>query len=622
MVIKVDLKENRENFFSSHLKKMLGAPPHIYLLFFVINLFAINTAYILCLNKDFPIVGHDYRALVPQMLDTAIHYRLNGLTIQWYSPSFGGGLPAFPNPNNSQFSILEILPIWIHPWLSVNISSIFYISIGFIACFFLLRRVLKFHRTSSLLGAIFFSLNGQMMQILGAGHMNHLPLPLLPVFLLILLDASVHPGISGLLLGLCAAILLHQAAYLPIIIFCIAILITLPLIHLLKPGTFSLRRIFSVSVLGGLVTLLISASKIAAVYSYMRFFPRPVLDNVTDQPISGLIGILLQLLGTMTLRPVLALAGLDPSAMISMMRAATGNHLFGYWEFDMSVSPVVFGILVIGAYFLLRNYHRFAGKLRLQKRWLAVLLFLGFTWLGIEFSLVKGYILPILKDLPVLSSLHLSIRSTSAFIFPLCLTAAYFHNRFTNGLKGRHALQIFILINILTLVPLAAFFDDKYNLQGRYYDILPSIRIHEKILDGKIPDVTAIDAKADETQAIEQGVSNLALYEPLFGYNLEYYHPEIKPGPIMSFSDGYLNMTDPTGLIFPEVNGTRIFERIKVGDVGNLVLFVKHRQPAWKIPTYQMILDQVSLWAFIICLGAIAAYISRNLYKSYKNTAD
>jgi hypothetical protein len=62
---------------------------------------------ILIMNKDYPFVGPDYRYFIPRLIDTNLHMRINGPGIQWYTPSFGGGLPAFANPQNIEYSIVQ-----------------------------------------------------------------------------------------------------------------------------------------------------------------------------------------------------------------------------------------------------------------------------------------------------------------------------------------------------------------------------------------------------------------------------------------------------------------------------------------------------------------------------------
>jgi len=36
------------------------------------------------------LAGSDYGLALPGLLDSALHFRLNGLTIQWYTPTLGG----------------------------------------------------------------------------------------------------------------------------------------------------------------------------------------------------------------------------------------------------------------------------------------------------------------------------------------------------------------------------------------------------------------------------------------------------------------------------------------------------------------------------------------------------
>src|ERR1051325_8802100 len=78
---------------------------------------------ILIMNKDYPFVGHDYRYFIPRLIDTDLHISLNGLSIQWYTPSFGGGLPAFPNPQHIEYSIVQLLSIPFSPWLAILLST-------------------------------------------------------------------------------------------------------------------------------------------------------------------------------------------------------------------------------------------------------------------------------------------------------------------------------------------------------------------------------------------------------------------------------------------------------------------------------------------------------------------
>lgn len=127
--------------------------------------------------------------------------------------------------------------------------------------------------------------------------------------------------------------------------------------------------------------------------------------------------------------------------------------------------------------------------------------------------------------------------------------------------------------------------------------------------------VTAISDKESNTQALQKGLSNLNLYDPIFGYSLENFHPEIKAGSIWDVSDGYFNMTNPSGYVFPESNNTRPFERIRVQDREKLVAFADHYQPEWEIPVYQKVCN----WISALTLAFVALFLGVYSFRALQN---
>jgi hypothetical protein len=558
------------------------------------NLVAINLVVIWFLNLSYPMVGHDYGLTIPSMLDIYLHYHVNGLSIQWYTPSFGGGLPAFPDPNNGQFSLLALLPLLITPWQAVIISSIFYISIGGIASYYLFNRVLKLHWTSSILGMIFFSANGFMMQRIAVGHLGYQTFPVIALLVVTLIDPKIPRMIAGLIFSLLVAMVIHQSGYFLIVVFGLSLLIILPMIYLINSMLFSWKRILIVLSFGGIAALIYSASKLAAVFAFMRYFPRQIADSYPSVGyLQGLLGILFQFLGTMNLAPLYKLIGIDPALLQNLMISVTGAQ-YGYWEFDMSLSPVVFGIIIIGAYGIFRTPKGYKKTVFNDKKWIAWLLLLLFTWITFEFILAKGLIYPLLQKLPLLSSLHVNPRFAAALLFPLALSAAIFYNRWAAKWSGRKSVLVFVVMNLFTLIPLSAYFMIKEDLQNRSYDLSSSWEIYNLIRSGDDLTITGIVSGVGNTDALILHQSNLQPYYPVFGYRLENFHPEIVPGSIWYISDGYYNMTNPSGYVFPELNETRPFERIPINQKDKLEAFASHRQPDWKIPLYQQILDWVS----------------------------
>src|SRR5512146_2302551 len=90
-------------------------------------------------NLRFPLVGQDYKYIVPRLIDTYLHYKINGLSIQWYTPSFGGGLPAYPNPQHIQFSLTQLLTGFVNPWAALLITIFFMALAGFLGAYYLLK---------------------------------------------------------------------------------------------------------------------------------------------------------------------------------------------------------------------------------------------------------------------------------------------------------------------------------------------------------------------------------------------------------------------------------------------------------------------------------------------------
>lgn len=136
------------------------------------------------------------------------------------------------------------------------------------------------------------------------------------------------------------------------------------------------------------------------------------------------------------------------------------------------------------------------------------------------------------------------------------------------------------------------------------YDIAGPQRVYEEIQAGDSFEITGIGRpEGNNTGALLYRTSNLNLYEPVFGFELENFHPQVTEGSVWNDSDGFYNMTNPIGYVYPELNNSQPFERFRVEDRKTLELFVKHIQPEWKIPGYQKALDWISGIAFVATLA-------------------
>jgi hypothetical protein len=583
------------------------------LVLIILNLVVVCWAMIRFMTLKYPIVGRDYSQFLPWILDSYLHFRINGLSIQWYTPSFGGGQPAYPNPQNVQFSIWTALTALIQPFQAVVISAIISIVMGGIATYYLLRRVFNLHWTSSILGMVFLAANGFMMQRLAVGHITFHAFPMITFLLVLLLDPSIPKAIACLIFSLVVALLVQQGSFFLIVIFGLSFLIVLPLTYIYRPAVVSLKRIFFILTFGGGITLLISLSKFSAVYSFMRFFPRQIADRYETTIFNSILGVFMQLLGTMNLVPIFKLIGANPSLLPEYIIDFSMAKEYGWWEFDMSLSPVVFGILIVGVFGLIRNAKIKVKASLSERKWIAWILLIAFTWLTIEFTLSKGLIYPLLQRLPILSSLHVNPRFAAAFMLPLVICAAFIYDGWITQWTNKKTISVFILLNILTLIPMSAFFILKRDLQDRNYNVSLSEMVYSTIRSGDPLTITGIVDNEDEMVALQLHESNLRPYEPVFGYDLENLHLEIHVGSIWDISDGYFNMTNPSSYVFPAINDTRAFERIPVSEREKLLVFASHRQADWKIPLYQKIADWVSGVSIGIVVALLATWGVGNL---------
>jgi hypothetical protein len=116
-------------------------------------------------------------------------------------------------------------------------------------------------------------------------------------------------------------------------------------------------------------------------------------------------------------------------------------------------------------------------------------------------------------------------------------------------------------------------------------------------------------ANIGDWDVFSERASSYRPYEPLFGYSLETFNATVHIGSVFEENNGYFNMTNPVSLVFPEINNSYPFERIKTSERGKLDVFIQRGQPGWKIPKIQKILDIISLIAVIFSLGLIFTHL-------------
>jgi hypothetical protein len=557
---------------------------------------------LLLMNRDYPWVGHDYAYFIPHIIDTVLHVRINGLTIQWYTPSFGGGLPGFPNPQHMQYSIVQLLALWMQPWTAVLVSTAFVSLVGYYFFYKFLNERLELDWRASLLGGMFFLGNGFYIEHLIAGQMGYQLFPLVAIVLCALTDPRGKYIYNGAIVAVVIVLMIFQAGFYLIVILVLSLGIALPLLHLYKPELLNSRHMAITMISAVILATAISISKLYAVAAFMSHFPRQVFDVYNIGLFQAGMGIVAQLLGVMMLQPLLVFSGQNPELLSGALANITGAR-YGIWETDRGLSPVLIICLFTGLASAIARFRRNPTFTFKRSSPISIILLALSLWVTIEMTLARGMIYLVTKQLPILSSLHVNVRFTTAFILPLIIVGTFqLHRFFLNRSKPSY----FAALILLTIVSLFSYFTLPKDIHSREFNAGRSSGTYEKIRSGGTFPVTHIEAINPRVGFVESA-SSIMPYEPIFGYRLEEFKPHIHLGSVFEEDHGYFNMTNPESLVFPELNGLQPFEKFKVSERDQLQAFLERGQRQWNIPAAQRILSTVSLLALLWSAGILLA---------------
>jgi len=230
-------------------------------------------------------------------------------------------------------------------------------------------------------------------------------------------------------------------------------------------------------------------------------------------------------------------------------------------------------------------------------------------WLTTEFRLAEGLVYPTIRTLPILRSLHVNFRFASAYIFPLAVFSALAFDRFQGKIQPRLQTAAFASLVLISVLPLANYFVIPTKMYNFTYNVGNSQTLYSRILSGERFPVEQNADGVDGVTATLSHSSDLYPYEAIFGYFLEDFNPQTKVGSIWIEENGYFNMTNPSGMVYPTENNAVPFERIKTSDRNNLEVFANRHQPDWERPLVQKILDGL-MWVSLIAVIAICFTLS------------
>ena len=325
-------------------------------------------------NAGYPLVGHDYRLFLTRLLDSHLYYKANGLGIEWYTPNFGGGLPAYPNPLQMQFSLPQLVTWFVNPYDAIFISTAIYIAIGFLFTCLFLNKVLGLKPFSAILGADFFLINGFLIERVG-GRSRQFP------------DFSSHNHSHLCDIQFQTSRLARR--HLDCIHRCCAGLFRWGIYCRHWPlfrsrhhpvGIFPETRVILLAKDAAGFNLGWSSDgtsmRIETICNCINICDS-FLEHTHDQFgvnwITGLFGMLFQLAGTMNWYPILGLIHKTSASYILRLIAWTKTP-YGFWELDSSVAPGLLFLLFYGVLLVFLRRPRFEMRKDILKKVIATIM--------------------------------------------------------------------------------------------------------------------------------------------------------------------------------------------------------------------------------------------------------
>jgi hypothetical protein len=331
---------------------------------------------------------------------------------------------------------------------------------------------------------------------------------------------------------------------------------------------------------------LLSLSKLTAIYSFMRFFPRHIPFDRFGEGMSTL-GYISRALFAIPQKPAL-FAKLQISLEIQ--------------EMSMFVSPIVL-LGFVSLLFVILQQRRYLW----QERGRLVLLLFFFLILSVFFlQLVRGYgvlIIP-LERVPILASIHAVVRFLYPFSLFLSILGVIGLQLLVRGSARLLALEhpLVFLSSLLTVGALFLAYgsilssEDLLRRNVRYDRILELLREHRWFSRP----VTQVRWGGTFPFHVLQGSTGVHCYESLFGYRGEEQVTSLTKGLVYEVRSGSFNLLNPVCLQYPKENNCHPGDRIAVTDRENFERFRSGESTTWRLSRTQHISDFISLATFLL----------------------
>lgn len=566
-------------------------------------------------------IGHDYSLGLPSLLDGYFWHRNNSwLDIPWFSPSFCGGIPFFADAGSAYYSLPMFLAFHFPPLASVCLSIFLFAAAGFWGMQRLLRDVFGTGARAAFLGGTLFLFNGFYLHRMISGHLGYQVFMLLPWVALLLLRRNAGDT-DGSILGR-----LRQSACPVLAGALIALLLQSGFSSLMVPGALAVlavaclylaghdawRLFLGRSAIALAVALALSASKLTASQAFLGNFPR---SDYLLPGINGIANAVLILFTSLFIAP----ANIEQIAIPRManMQWMLARH---EWEFGMTFVPPV----IIALYWANRYAHRArsaAPRPDANTGRVAAKLMLG---LILILPLVINIYYPdwnaLLKRLPLLKNSSALIRWWIIYIPVVIVYAALALEKI--NWPEEHKIG-FAIASIAAVVLINAN-QDRTRYHAEPYNPYVITNAYQQTRDGTFnPEIQRIGATVNIQGQVETplnrndllayGQSQLACYNPSFGYRLENFPIQsLHPGSIYQEKDGRLNLKNPACYVFPQENHCQPGDHFLASQIEDAKAFARYKPFPFAFSAKQKIANTVTFSALIL-VAALCAFYAASL---------
>jgi len=558
-----------------------------------VTLLTLNVLLLALLHQTWPIVGSDLWYFLPRLIDVHLHYLCNGLTLQWWTPSFGGGLPAFPNPLHTQFMLAQFILPFTDPWTAHVLSFLLPLSLGYLLVLKFCSEYLSWSPGAAIITAAIFATDNFDIDHGFRGHISYALFPMLAV-LPFCLHARLHRLSCISVLALVGTAIVFSGGYQILVPYALTALLLTFGLALYDRTMFAPGRSFTVLAGGAALTVMATAAKVCAVTLFLRQFPREVNDAIERDWLNTWLSVP----GRLFL----------PKApfMIPLLHRVFGLDIGtvpAWWATtDLGLSPVVLLLVPVGLVGWIGHWSSPA------KIWLSLALCFD-IWITIELASEHGVLWPYLKALPILHSMHVAARFGSAFILPLALLAGLGMQILLRSFSPRLGFVLVAFGVIVTLTSLLQYSYQMARINWALFDISEVQRVWTLIQKGERgrPIATISDVRDDQGFALHS--SNWKPYEPIFGagrHGGPNFRTQLHPGPILpSHKGGSVNFNFPLAFYAPGLAGQEAFTPLPADRVADLNVLLDRRQPGWPLPPVQTVANIVSLFGLAGIAGGL-----------------